>query len=100
MADRTAPKRLAMSTLGNSASRPRIGLQDPVSTALATSVAVVNVFVRRRMACPGCAMAPFMTLAEAATAYRIDPQMLLAEVQAAVQDTERPSSGVLRQTDG
>jgi hybrid cluster-associated redox disulfide protein len=84
MVGRTAPKQLPMST-----SRPRIGLQDPVSAVLAISVAVVNVFVRRRMACPGCAMAPFMTLAEAAAAYGIDPQMLLAEVQAAVQDTER-----------
>lgn len=43
--------------------------------------------MRRRMACPGCAMAPFMTLAEAAATYRLDPQRLLAEIEAAFQES-------------
>ena len=31
----------------------------------------VPIFNRHRMACPGCAMAPFMTVAEAAVAHRV-----------------------------
>lgn len=32
----------------------------------------VSVFNSRGMACPGCSMAPFMTVAEAAEAYHAD----------------------------
>jgi len=45
---------------------------------------VARVFVRRGMACVGCAMAPFETLAEAAGYYGIPPNVLRAEVEAAV----------------
>jgi hybrid cluster-associated redox disulfide protein len=48
----------------------------------------MQVFVRRRMACPGCAMAPFMTLAEAAASYGIDPQQLVSELETAVEEPE------------
>ncbi len=65
---------------------PGICLDDPVSAVLARSAGVVDVFVRRRMACPGCAVAPFMTLAEAAATYRLDPLQFLAEIQAALQE--------------
>lgn len=37
-------------------------------------------FTRRRMACPGCAMAPFMTLREAAGEYGQDPLALAADL--------------------
>ncbi|MGF1610753.1 MAG: DUF1858 domain-containing protein [Kiloniellales bacterium] len=44
----------------------------------------VAVFVRRRMLCPGCVMAPFMTLAEVAKSYAVDCDALLDELRAAV----------------
>lgn len=55
------------------------------------------VFNRFGMACVGCVMAPFETLAEAADAYGLDPEVLLAECRAAAECTERnvriPSRG-------
>ena len=42
------------------------------------------VFLHRRMACPGCAMAPFMTVAEAAACYGVPPAELLAELCRAI----------------
>jgi hybrid cluster-associated redox disulfide protein len=60
-----------------------IGLQDPVSTVLGRSPAVVTVFVRHRMACPGCAMAAYMTIGEAAAIYGLDPALLVQELEAA-----------------
>jgi len=44
------------------------------------------VFLHHRMACPGCAMAPFMTLHEAAESYGMDADVLLAELAAAADD--------------
>ena len=38
------------------------------------------VFVRRGMACVGCSMAPFETLAEVASVYGQDPAGFLAEL--------------------
>ncbi len=34
--------------------------------------ATVQVFNARRMACPGCVMSPFMTVADAAASYNLD----------------------------
>jgi hybrid cluster-associated redox disulfide protein len=65
-----------------------IGLHDPVGAVLARSAAVVDVFVRRRMACPGCAMAPYMTIAEAAVSYGLDPELLVSELEAALRGPE------------
>lgn len=42
----------------------------------------VHVFHARGMACPGCSMAPFMTVAEAAEAYRVDADELTRELMA------------------
>ena len=45
------------------------------------------VFLERRMACPGCAMAPFGTVADAARHYELDADAFVAELQrAATQD--------------
>ncbi len=41
----------------------------------------VSVFVRRRMACPGCPAAPFETVAEAAAIYGMPVDELLAELR-------------------
>jgi hybrid cluster-associated redox disulfide protein len=65
-----------------------IRLQDPVSVVLARSPAVVTVFVRHRMACPGCAMAAYMTLGEAAQIYGLDPALLVQELEAAAGEPE------------
>jgi hybrid cluster-associated redox disulfide protein len=39
--------------------------------------ASARVFIRYRMACVGCAMAPFDTLADASAAYGITPRAFL-----------------------
>lgn len=44
----------------------------------------VLVFNRRRMACPGCAMAPFMTVAEAARSYDLPAEDLARDLLGAV----------------
>ncbi len=44
---------------------------------------VLWVFLRRRMACPGCAMAPFETVAEVAQVYRIPLEPFLRELREA-----------------
>jgi hybrid cluster-associated redox disulfide protein len=40
-----------------------------------------SVLLRHGMACVGCAMAPFETLADAAREYRLDPAEILAELR-------------------
>jgi hybrid cluster-associated redox disulfide protein len=42
----------------------------------------VPLLLRRRMACPGCLMAPFMTVAEAAREHAIEPDELVGELAA------------------
>jgi len=44
----------------------------------------IGVFVRRRMHCPGCAMAPFITIAEAAASYATPAEDLLHDLRAAL----------------
>lgn len=44
----------------------------------------VPVFVRRRMSCPGCLMAPFMTVDEAAQEYGIEPEVLARDLEEAI----------------
>lgn len=39
------------------------------------------VFVRRSMACVGCAMAPFDTIGEAAAAFGVHPEAFLGELR-------------------
>jgi hybrid cluster-associated redox disulfide protein len=51
-----------------------------VSEVLQRWPASAALFTRRRMACPGCAMAPFMTLREAACEYGQDAADLAAEL--------------------
>ena len=55
-----------------------------ISEVLDTWPQVVSLFTRRRMACPGCAMAPFMTLSESAAEYGIPLHELLESVRHAV----------------
>ncbi|MDX9997835.1 MAG: DUF1858 domain-containing protein [Phenylobacterium sp.] len=58
----------------------------PVADLLARWPQTSAVFVRRRMACPGCSMAAFMSLAEAAAEYRIPLPDLLADLSAAIAE--------------
>lgn len=57
--------------------------EDTISDVLERWPAAVAVFLHRRMACPGCTMAPFMTVGEAARSYGIPTADLLADLRAA-----------------
>lgn len=41
----------------------------------------IPVFIRRRMNCAGCVMAPFMTIAEAASNYGVDIDEFIADLR-------------------
>lgn len=56
----------------------------PIAEVLARWPQTIAVFLKRRMACPGCAMAPFMTLAEAGSCYGLPAADLVAEIQCAI----------------
>lgn len=45
----------------------------------------VPVLLARRMACPGCLMARFMTVHEAAVEHGVEPDLLLDELVAAIR---------------
>lgn len=46
----------------------------------AAQPAAVRAFARRGMSCPGCVMARFETLGDAAREYRVDLRLLLDEL--------------------
>ena len=72
--------------IDKSASGPDLPQLDmSVAEILARWPTLTTVFVRRQMACPGCAMADFMSLADAADAYQTDADDLLAELRAALR---------------
>jgi hybrid cluster-associated redox disulfide protein len=50
--------------------------------------ATVTVFHGHGMACPGCAMAPFMTVAESAAAYGLKAADLVRELAARLANGE------------
>jgi hybrid cluster-associated redox disulfide protein len=68
--------------------RPR--LDQPVEEIMGRWPATARVFIRRKMACVGCIMAPFQTLAAAAQAYGVPEQELLAEIKAAAAGGVQP----------
>lgn len=53
-----------------------------VSDILDARPALGAVFLARGMACPGCAMSPFMTVGEAADSYGLSPDGLVAALRA------------------
>ena len=70
-------------------------LDQPVEEIMGLWPPTARVFIRRKMACVGCIMAPFQTLAAAARAYGIPELELLAEMQAvAADDIEMPKDSV------
>lgn len=58
-----------------------------VADVMNTWPETVPVFVGRRMACPGCVMAPFMTVAEASREYSVEPKTFAGELAAAIEKT-------------
>lgn len=54
-----------------------------VAEVLRRHPATLPVFLQRRMHCPGCPMAPFMTLAEAAAKYGQDDAELVSALRSA-----------------
>lgn len=48
----------------------------------------VPVFISHRMACPGCVMAPFMTVTEAALEYGLEPDTLAADLKEAIETSD------------
>lgn len=52
-----------------------------VGDVLAKWPQTAPVFNRHKMACPGCAMAPFMTLNEACASYGVDIDGFVAELE-------------------
>lgn len=63
--------------------RPITG-ESIVGEVLSAFPVTMSVFLRRRMHCPGCRMAPFMTVAEAAANYDLDTRALAAELNATI----------------
>jgi|CXWL01.1.fsa_nt_gi hybrid cluster-associated redox disulfide protein len=73
---------------GRSTPRPRRSRGPTAATViegfLAAHPAAVTVFMAHHMQCPGCVMAQFDTIAEAALVYGIPVPLLLAELDAAL----------------
>ncbi|WP_142846790.1 DUF1858 domain-containing protein [Telmatospirillum sp. J64-1] len=65
-----------------------------VAEVLETWPDLLPVFLYRRMACPGCSMAPFMTLHEAAQSHGLDSDVLMEELREAL-DGKLPSGPFL-----
>lgn len=65
---------------------PLVFLERTVEQTLDQFPVLAAVFVRRGMACVGCAMARFDTLAEAARTYGQETETFLAELDDAARD--------------
>ena len=65
---------------------PLVFLERTVEQTLDQFPVLAAVFVRRGMACVGCAMARFDTLAEAARSYGQEAGAFLAELDDAARD--------------
>ena len=57
-----------------------------VADVLARWPQTLAVFTRNRMACPGCPMGCFETLAEAASVYGLRPDRFLRELKASLTE--------------
>lgn len=60
-----------------------------VEEALRRWPQLAGVFLRRQLACPGCAMAPFDTLRDVAQSYGIGLAALLDDVERAADTSRR-----------
>lgn len=64
---------------------PAITADSTVGETMRRFPATTAVFLRRRMHCPGCHMAGFMTVREAAASYGLAADDLLADLRAAAR---------------
>lgn len=71
--------------------RAAISERMAVADLLAQWPGTAAVFVRRRMACVGCTMAAFDTLAAVSEVYGFGLDAFIAELRDAVPDIERPA---------
>ena len=55
-----------------------------VAETLARWPQTIPVFMRRQMACVGCAVTPFETLADVATIYQVDLGQFLNDLRQAI----------------
>jgi len=64
--------------------KPRVDDPDlPLADLMAAWPATIPVFLRHRMVCVGCAIAPFHTIVDACAEYRLDEAEFAAELRAA-----------------
>ncbi len=63
--------------------------EETIGQLLARWPALAEVLLHWGMACPGCVMAPFETLPQAARSYRRAPDSLLKEILEAIDREER-----------
>ncbi len=68
---------------------PQLHLQVSVAALLAEHPECIPFFLRKRMACVGCQMAPFDTLGDAARNYGLDSADFLAELLAVVESPHK-----------
>lgn len=59
-----------------------------VAEVLARWPQTIPVFLRHRMACVGCAITPFETLAEVTKIYKLDLDCFLSELEQIIDQTE------------
>ena len=57
-----------------------------VAEGLAHWPQTIHIFIRHKMACPGCPVTRFETLAEVATIYDLDLDRFLAELRQSIQE--------------
>lgn len=63
--------------------------QTSVAEILARWPQVIPVFIKHGMACVGCGMSTFETLADALRIYRIDPNSFYAELEHFITNNSR-----------
>ncbi len=68
--------------------QPRLEADLTVAEVLTCWPQTISVFMRHRMACIGCAIAPFETLAEVATIYDLDLNCFLAELEQVIDQAK------------
>ena len=69
--------------------QPQLEATLRVAEVLARWPQTMSVFMRHRMACVGCAMAPFETLAEVAAIYELDLSHFMGELEGIIRQTEQ-----------
>lgn len=68
--------------------QPKLEADLIVADVLARWPQTISVFMRHRMACVGCPIAPFETLAEVAAIYDLNLDCFLDELEQVIHQTE------------